>query len=54
MFVAQSVQNVTDINLHPLQNQCHCRQGSMRADMFIEVSDSCSLCVHIHTVTFCV
>ena len=51
MFVAQSVQSVTDISLHPLRNQCHCHQGSMRVDMFIEVSCSCRLCFHVYRVT---
>jgi hypothetical protein len=38
LFVVQSGLNVSGINLHPRQNQCHSHQGSMRADTFTGVS----------------
>jgi hypothetical protein len=44
LFVLQSGQNVTGINLRPRQNQCHSHQGSMRADMFTGVSCCCTAC----------
>jgi hypothetical protein len=44
LFVVQSGQNVTGINLHPHQNQCHSHQASMRADTFTGVSCCCSTC----------
>jgi hypothetical protein len=45
LFVVQSGLNVSGINLHPRQNQCHSHQGSMRADTFTGVSCWCTTCL---------